>query len=419
MNLVYVVKRFPKVSETFVLHEILELEAQGDHVSLCSLERPHPEDPWHEGAEELASRATYLPGRPGRWVRLVASSISTLAAHPVRAVPALAWCLEWAARERDSSHLTRFGEAAYLRARLPGDAGHVHAHFAHGAATVAILVARLAALPVSFTGHARDIFRLVTPPLFREKAARARFVVAVSEHTAEHMRRMAAPVDRHKVVVVRNGVDPDRFPRRAGEPAGRATLLLVGRLVEKKGIDTLIDACSILAGQGLDFRCEIVGDGPLRDTLGERIRAAGLQGRVWLMGSTGQAAVRAAYERATVFALPCRPTRRGDRDGLPVAIVEAMSVGVPVVTTPVAGIPEVVQHERTGLLVPPGDPDALARAIGRLLGDPGLRARLTMAGWAVADSFRLRDTVRRLRGVFRDGPPLQAPTPVGAAADPG
>jgi glycosyltransferase involved in cell wall biosynthesis len=404
VTLVYVVKRFPKFSETFILQELLELERQGEAVAVCSLEAPHPNEPRHEGAEELAARALYLPARPVRVPRLVAASLRELAMSPVRAGKALAWCVRLAVRQRRLAHLRRFGEAAWLRPRVPRNVEHVHAHFAHGPATVALLLGRLLGRPFSFTGHARDIFELVSPEVLAAKAAEARFVVAVSEHTRAHVAAAVAPADRAKVVVIRNGIDARRFAPRARPQSPEPLVLAVSRLVEKKGLETLVDACALLVARGVDVRCEVIGEGPLRARLERRAAEAGLDGRLVLAGGREHAAVRAAFERAAVFALPCRQLPTGDRDGLPVAIVEALAVGVPVVSTPVGGIPEAVRDGESGLLVPPDDPEALADAIARVLADDELRARLVAGGRAAAAGFDLGASVSQLRRLFRAGP---------------
>ncbi len=400
MRLVYVVKRFPKVSETFVLQEVEELIRQGDDVTVCSLRRPHPGEPRHPGTAELGQRTVYVPEGWARGLRLAGWALLVLVMRPLRAWPALAMCIAWTVRDRSFQHVKRFAEAAWLLGRVPRRPDHLHAHFAHGATTVALVLGRLTRTPFSFTGHARDIFQLVPPELLGAKLAEARFGVAVSEHGREHMQRAAHPADRHKVLVVRNGVDRIRFAPRRADPPGDPVVLSVARLVSKKGIDSLVEAAAILAMRGTSFRLELVGDGPMRAELEHRAKELGLDGLVAFRGSLGHLEVRAAYEAATVFALPCRRTARGDQDGLPVAIVEAMSVGVPVVTTPVAGIPEVVRDGHTGLLVPPHDPVALADTLERVLGDPGLRARLAIAAREVAAGFDLTRTVAGLRGLF-------------------
>jgi glycosyltransferase involved in cell wall biosynthesis/SAM-dependent methyltransferase len=405
LNLVYVVKRFPKVSEAFVLQEIQELLRQGERVTICSLRRPLPGDPAHPGAAELVEGTIYAPhGGMRSLLLLVAAGARVLATSPRRALSALGWTLDLALERRDVGVLERFGEAAYLEARLPPDAEHLHAHFANAPATVALLLSRLTGRPFSFTGHASDIFELPDGEL-RPKLGAARFAAAVSEYTRSYLAARAGREHALKVVVVRNGVDRERFPAREREPEGVPLILSVGRLVEKKGMDTLVDACARLAARRREFRCEVVGDGSQRERLEERAQELGLRSRVVFVGSRTHDALPATLASATVFVLPSREASSGKREGLPVALTEAMAVGVPVVTTPVSGIPEVVRDGESGLLVPPDDPDALADALERVLADGGLRRRLAAGARPAAAEFDLSRSTARLRRLFRDGPP--------------
>lgn len=396
MRLVYVVRQFPAVSETFVLHEMRELIRQGETIVICSLARPGPDEPVHHDALSLAAPVVHVPSS-GR--RLLAEGAVALAGKPWRAVPATAELSALTLRHRTAEHAWALLRAAWLYRRLAAF-DHVHAHFAHRPATVALLLARLAGRPFSFTAHARDIFQLTPPGGLAHKVARARFVATVSEYTRSYVQRQARARDRAKVVRIPNGIDRCRFAPRSAEPTGVPLLLCVARLVAKKGVATLIRACAMLAERGVDVRCQVIGDGPLRASLARLVRDLGLTGRVRLRGALDQRAVHRAYGDAAVFVLPCQIAADGDRDALPVAILEAMSVGVPVVTTPVAGIPEVVRDGDTGLLVAPASPQALADAVERLLGDRSLRMRLITGARRVADEFDLPAPVSRLRALF-------------------
>ncbi len=401
MHVVYVVKRFPKVSETFVQNEVLEVLRQGDEVTVCSLRRPHPGEPPSPRASVLAARTIYVPEGPRRVLALVGSAGVVLLRRRRRAWGALWWALRFTWRTREFDQVERFAEAAWLSRRgVSSDVGHIHAHFAHGPATVALLLARLTGIPFTFTGHAKDIFQLVPASFLAAKAKEARAVVTVSAYTQAHVRDAVEPEDRHKVVVVRNGLEPGRFERRQVEPVGSPTIASVSRLVHKKGVDVLIDACALLADRGTEFSCRVIGEGPRRDRLAERADRAGVADRIELLGSLDRDGVARELAGALVFALPCRRTKKGDQDGLPVALVEAMAVGVPVVTTPVSGIPELVLDERSGLLVHPEDPAALADALDRLLSDPALRRRLVASGAEALSDYDLAENVARLRALF-------------------
>jgi glycosyltransferase involved in cell wall biosynthesis len=408
VNLVYVVKRFPRVSETFVLQEVQELVRQGERITICSLRRPSCDDPLHPGARELAERTLYFPEGARRAARLVAAAVTVAARTPRRAASTLAWTLRWALHLRQPSYLARFAEAAYLRTRLPEDVDHLHAHFANDPATVALLLGRLTGRPFSFTAHAYELFERRTRDL-PAKLEETRFAVAVSDCTRRYLVSLGDRDHAWKVVVVRNGVDRRWFRPREVDPSGVPLLVAVSRLVAKKGLDTVIEACARLSARGIDFRCEIIGAGALRAALETRAAGRAISDRITFAGSRDRPAVAEAFARATAFVLPCRSTETGDQDALPVSITESMTVGVPVVTTPVGGIPEIVRDGESGILVEPDDAQALADALERVLHDKGLRKRLAKGGRSAVAEFDPSESARRLRRLFREGPSRKAP----------
>jgi glycosyltransferase involved in cell wall biosynthesis len=283
---------------------------------------------------------------------------------------------------------------------------HLHAHFAHGTTTVTWLAAEIAGLPFSFTGHARDIYSEELNPngLLGRKLRAARFAVTCTQANRRHLLQLTPDATVH-LVYHGLGADFARLVERepAGTPVanGRLRVLGVGRLVAKKGFDVLVDACAGLARRDVPFEALIVGqDDQHGEAVRRRIAALGLEGCVFLPGPMGQAELSREYRRASVFCLPCR-VLPGDRDGLPNVLVEAMASGVPVVTTGVSGIPELVSHETNGLLVPPDDPEALADALMRLHEDRELAGRLARAGNAtVRESFDGDVLARRLADLF-------------------
>jgi glycosyltransferase involved in cell wall biosynthesis len=402
LELVYVLGRFPTISETFVLREIQEVKRQGDRVFICSLHRPVPGEPVHAGAAELATEACYVPADRWRVGAFAVALLSTLARNPVRCLRAL-WCaLRWSIQDRRPVHLRRLGEAAFLSGRIPASTQHIHGHFATGPAAVAFLLSVLTDRPFSFTAHAFDIFTPPSRSTIREIGRAASFVAVETEFTQRVMRDLLDSADHSKVIVVHNGIDLSRFRPQTGPPAGKPRLLSVCRLVEKKGVDVLLRACALLVQRGLEFRYEIVGDGPLRPRLEDLVRDLELGDVVVFRGAMGNEEVRNALDGAAVFALACRRTSKGDQDGLPVSILEALAAGVPVVSTPISGIPEAVQNSSSGLLVPPDDPEALAAAIEGILRDAELAGRLTAGGREVVKGFELGRTVRGLRRLFAD-----------------
>ncbi|MEN8184299.1 MAG: glycosyltransferase family 4 protein, partial [Myxococcota bacterium] len=214
----------------------------------------------------------------------------------------------------------------------------------------------------------------------------------------DYLRELIEPDDRHKIKLVYHGVDLKKFSPGVASIADPEPLILaVGRLVEKKGLLELLDACGVLQKRGCAFRCLIVGEGPQREALEARIEELGLSRVVGLPGARSQEELVDFYRRATVFTLPCKILANGDRDGLPNVLMEAMAVGVPVVATAVSGIPEVVQDGENGLLLKEVDAAGLADALESLLQDPDRRRRLATGGRTTVEKrFDTRSNVRAL-----------------------
>ncbi len=255
----------------------------------------------------------------------------------------------------------------------------------------------------TFTAHARDIYADTQPELLRAETERAQAVVTVSDYNRRYLLSRISPDSNGRVCCIHCGLDLSEFSfqwPRASEPEP-PTILAVARLVEKKGVGHLIRAADILRGQGRSFRVQIIGDGDLRQVLENQVAERGLQDRVTLLGAQPHEKVRLAYARASIFVLPCLVAADGDRDGLPVVLLEAMASGLPVVSTSVVGIPELIASERDGLLVPPNDPRALADALARLLVDPDLRDRLARAARAkIEERFSIERSADRLLDLF-------------------
>jgi colanic acid/amylovoran biosynthesis glycosyltransferase len=393
----YVLRKFPVLSETFILNEILALEDRGLEVHIFPL-APTRDPRFHDGLGRLRSTIHYVPGpsdlrtllrharrqakrSPARYRRQLMRVLAT-------GRPALLW---------------RFLQASYVadRARRAG-VRHLHAHFANRSTTVAQQASKLLGISYSFTAHAFDVFREADPRVLASKLADARFAVTVSQYNVNHLRSLAngRPV---RIEMVRNGIDMDRFSPPPSPPNGTFTILAVSRLVEKKGLPLLIDACRQLRDRGLEFRCEIVGKGALRSILDGLIREWELGDRVQLVGPLAQQEIVERYHRAHVLALPCIVGSDGNREGLPVSIVEALACSVPVISTPITGIPEAVDDGVNGLIVPEGDARALADAIARLMRDPDLLARLRAGSRpSVRSTFDQEHTAAHLHSLFQE-----------------
>jgi colanic acid/amylovoran biosynthesis glycosyltransferase len=399
MTMVYVLGAFPKVSETFITGQIAELDRQGVDLAVFSLQRPKIGGPSQPEEATVLPFTRYLPTGRSRMLPLAAAALAALVRTPRRAAPAMWWAARRSLAGRTTGDLLRFGQAAYIAKRLPASASHIHAHFAHGPATCAALVSRLSGVPYSFTAHARDIFEYGDKQGVHDKVAAAATVIAISRHGSRRVIDLAGAEFASRVQVVPNGIDLSRFRQRAVEPVGTPQVLCVARLVEKKGQDTLLRAIAMLAREGRRLRCELVGDGPLREHLEAEAEWLGIADLVTFSGAQDANGVLAAYQAATVFVLPCQVDSNGDQDGLPVSLVEAMAVGVPVISTRISGIPELIEEEVSGLLVEQFDARALAEAIARMLDEPELRAAMTTQARRVAETYDRTVTTQRFMDV--------------------
>jgi len=399
LRVAYLVSRFPKVSETFIVDEILALEGQGADVCVYTLARGN-ETFTHSDARGLATRSVWLPipsarwaGAFGHWVLrrprvLAALWGQTLARHIaspralVRAVVALAHAMVFA-----------------MQMRREG-IEHVHAHWATHTALAAWAIRRLAGISYSFTAHADDIF--VRRPMLAEKVREAEFVVTISEYNRRFLAERLGSWASDKVQIVHCGVETEAFSAVPPAPAdGPFRIASVARLEAKKGHRHLLDACFELSRRGVDYRCLLLGEGAERSALEGQIRRLGLGDPVQLLGAQPRERVREVLAAAHVVALPCVVLESGRADGIPVALMEALAMQRPVVSSAVSGVPELVEHDRTGLLIEPGDPRAFADALERLRSDPALAARLAAAGRErVLAEFDVQRNAERLHELF-------------------
>lgn len=285
-----------------------------------------------------------------------------------------------------------------------GRVRHLHGHFCHGATTITWFVSMLTSIPFSFTAHAKDLYldELNPGDLLPRKLAAAAFATTCTAANHAHLMRIAEPGARVRLVY--HGLDLDYFRPRPGQPGDVPTILSVGRFVEKKGFQFLVEACARLRKAGLRFRCLLVGDrGDQSERIRQLIRKLNLGESVFIREAVTQDKLRDLYAQASVFALPCQVVASGDRDGIPNTLAEAMAMAIPVVSTAVSGIPELIDDGIQGLLVPPGDSAALASALQRVLSDRAFRDALGTAGRAkVCAMFDSRRTIRELQELFAD-----------------
>jgi glycosyltransferase involved in cell wall biosynthesis len=376
MKVAYIVSLFPKISETFILREMLALRALGMEIVVVSLKRER--EPWMQPGSEIFLPATIYPTsvfaavgslarlllrRPLTVARITGQIVASHLGHPAVLLKSLPLV---AVAARVSELLAQRG------------VDRVHAHWATYPALVAWAVGRLERLPYSITAHAHDIF--LPNPMLRRKIEESAFTVTISEYNRRHLTELCGERAASKLHVIRCGIPLGEYRARDAEPPGPARIVSVGRLVDFKGFPTLLRAVAALRKRRLDVSCDIVGDGPMEAELRALVSSLGLDGSVRLHGALSQEQVRELLRGATCSVLACERGRDGQMDGIPVFLMEALALGVPAVTTRISGVPELVEDACTGLLVDPGDPESLAAALARLLSDTVLARQLAEAG---------------------------------------
>lgn len=407
MRVAYVVSRFPKVSETFVVRELDAVDAQpGMELELFALhpaessEVVHPvARPWlarlhraGDHGEILSALAYWLRRRPRHLLSTLAVVVRAHARRPPVLARAVATVL-----------------LALPHARRAGGLGveHLHAHFASHPTTAAWAIWRLTGIPYSFTSHAHDLF--VHQLFLARKIRDARFLVTISDFNLRFLSQVSGAPEIH---VIHAGIDCGRYPfRRRDLSGGRPlTAVTVATLQEKKGHAVLLDA---LAGEPrlAHLGLELIGDGELRGPLEAQVDRLGLRDRVRFLGAMSQDQVTERLEQADLFVLPSIIARSGQMEGIPVALMEAIACGLPVVATEMSGVPELVRDGETGVLATPGSPESLRAAILRVLADPeGSAVRADAGRRLVEEQFDLHASARALAGLFAgERPAVGAP----------
>lgn len=373
----FILKGYPRLSETFIAQEIRALEERGLDIRIFSMRLP-TDRAVHPIHREIQAPVSYLPEYLHRAPSRVLRAWLAMRRTPHYRAARRAFLADLR-RDLTPNRIRRFGQALVLAYELPKEIGALHAHFLHTPASVARYAAILTGLPWTCSAHAKDIW---TTPEWekREKLADMVWLVTCTDAGRAHLAALAPSTD--KVALVYHGLDLARFAP-AATPHTMATRLIlsVGRAVEKKGFDDLLTALAALPST-LDWRFVHVGGGPLLPALKRQSAQSGIAARLQWRGALPQDEVLQLYRAADLFVLPSRVAGNGDRDGLPNVLMEAQSQGVACISTNVSGIPELIVDGETGVLVPPNDPPALTRAIESLLRDPSARARLGQAGHA-------------------------------------
>jgi glycosyltransferase involved in cell wall biosynthesis len=398
MKVMYIVGCYPLISTTFIHREIVAMRQQGVQVEVVGMLRPKEGYILEEARREME---TTFYVRPIRWPMLATAHLFYLLTRPYTYLHSFIYLVtrphdKWLLWLKTWGHFALGPYVAwYLRKRRPD---HIHAHFADRSGVVAYVAARLLGLNHSFTAHAKDIYaeHVFLPDRIRV----AEFVTTCTRYNWEYLASLTD--EPEKVHCIYHGLDFSDFADFARHPTTDPPMILaIGQLKEKKGFPYLIEACALLRDWGQDFHCWVIGEGPDQANLLAQIERLRLQNHVYLKGNMPFRQVLRALAQATIFTLPCVVAANQDRDGIPNVILEAMAAGVPVVSTPVSAIPEVITHNETGYLVASGDGQDLARGLAHLLNSPGERTRLAQAAQVfVRQNFDVDQNVRRLKSLF-------------------
>ena len=389
--------RFPTVTETFILREMIEMERLGQPVEVVPMIRETPRV-IHEAAKPWVHRALYTPFLS---VALAKANLSALLRHPLRYLAVFARLAAGTITSPDvfARTLAVFPKSVFLASALSKKGvRHIHAHYATHPSTMALIISKFSDITFSFTVHAHDI--QVNRKLLRWKLRETRFVRSISDFNRRFLEELYPAEAKGKIRVIHVGIEPGMYEeagRRTQPSPGAPRILCVAAHKPYKGLPVLIEACRILRDNGVEVRCDIVGDGPMRTELEQLIVAKNLQSTVTLAGAQPQEEVTRMMAEARLFALPSIIAADGQMEGIPVALMEALASGRPVVSTAISGIPELVEDGVNGRLVAPGDPVAFASAVKDILTDPAAAAEMGRRGQQkVRAEFTLEETVRQL-----------------------
>jgi glycosyltransferase involved in cell wall biosynthesis len=401
-KIAYLLKTYPKLSETFILNEILGLEKLGLELEIFSLRRP-ADEPFHSSVAKVKAKVTYLPAgkvkrAPTLWqaFQMMRAHLSMMLWRRSQYVETSRHC-----QMQQGDHWRKaFSQAVMLAHALRrGKFDHLHAHFANLPTSVAVLVNRLCGIPYSFTAHAKDIY-LTNPDELNKKIEGATSVLTCTGYNHRYLTDLSP--GSTPIHLAYHGVDVARFDSASStEKSGTPLILSVGRLCEKKGFPYLIRACRILKDRGFQFECRIIGFGELEPELKALIAELDVADRVALLGKMPQDQVIPIYQAASMFVLPCLVTDDGDRDGIPNVLMEAMVSRLPVISTGISGITELIEHMTDGILVGERDVAGIACAIEMLLLQPQLGQRLGENGrMKVLDRFALDSSAKRVHRIL-------------------
>jgi len=401
----YILKGYPRISESFISNEILLLERLGFTMRLFPMRKPR-ETFSHASVKEIQARVDYLPTELLEdFYRLVLPNIFLAVKRPKQFAATLRTAAEGITAGNGLATLKHFFQAGYLTNQhllKEQNIAQLHGHFAHSPTSVTMFASFLSGIPFSFTAHAKDIYTSDKEKI-RRKIARARFVVTCTRHNKKYLQDIAGR-STTPIYCIYHGIDLNLFRQTAERttPHNPFKILTVARLTQKKGLPTIYRALAGLQQKGIDFQHTLIGDGDDREKILGLIASLGLSERCRWFGTRTHEEVLVHFKASDLFVLGCEIAENGDRDGIPNVLVESLAMGVPALSTNVSAIPEILIDGRTGLTVPPSRPDLLEKAMLRLLTDQQLRQRLVKSGQQyVKETFDNGQWIEQLAEIFR------------------
>lgn len=404
-TLAYILKGYPRISETFISNEILLLEELGFRMRIFSMRQPR-ETFCHDSVKMIRAKVDYLPSELGpQFNDLLLPNLFLAVKSPKTYKQALQFAHKNISKKTSLATLKHLLQGGYLTnkfLRREEEIRHLHGHFAHSPTSVTLFSSLLSGLPFSFTAHAKDIYTS-KPEKLKKRLERASFVVTCTKYNKDYLTSIAGAVTT-PIHCLYHGSDLSLF---SNTPAHYTTsepfnIFTVARLTAKKGLPTVYRALAILRQRGLEFTHTLIGDGDDRDLILSTIEELGLEDRCKWLGTRTHSEVLKQFGQSDLFVLGCEISQNGDRDGIPNVLVESLAMGVPAISTNISAIPEILIDGRTGVTVPPSDPEKLADGMQRLLTDTKLRRNVIEGGQSfVKDNFDNRRLIGRLADIFR------------------
>ncbi len=401
----YILKGYPRISETFISNEILLLEKLGFSMRLFPMRQPR-ETFSHASVKEIKARVDYLPTELlADFPRFIMPNVCLAAKRPKHFRNTLRIAGNGLTRGKELATLKHFLQAGYLTYKLLLKDKYIvqlHGHFAHSPTSVTMFASLLSGIPFSFTAHAKDIYTSDKEKI-RRKIERAKFVVTCTKHNKDYLQEIAG-TSSTPIYCIYHGIDLNLFNRTESQPESSNSfkILTVARMTPKKGLPTIYRALARLRQKGVLFTHTLIGDGDDRDQILDLINSLGLREHCHLAGTRTHQEVLTYFRESDLFVLGCEIAENGDRDGIPNVLVESLAMGVPALSTNVSAIPEILINNKTGITVPPSNPAILEEAIVRIMTDRLLRARLIDGGRKyVTDNFDNSVWIQELAGIFR------------------